>query len=123
MSSRYQRDANIDFSGPKGLGMSEESESKKKNDPWADMLRLAGGAAPVVGAGIGALVGGVPTGGIGALPGAAIGGAIGSGLGGLANQGANMMEEGPQQEEEARLSRERERQARQMAAMQMLSSM
>jgi outer membrane lipoprotein SlyB len=74
--------------------------------------------------GIGALAGGLPTGGIGAVPGAmlggGIGGALGTGAGALMGMGAEQRAEPAIEEEEARLRREMERQARSQAALDML---
>jgi hypothetical protein len=72
----------------------QEREGAKKAGGAADLMRLLAGAAPLVGAGIGAIAGGVPTGGIGAGPGMAIGGGLGSLAGAALGGGADMMTQG-----------------------------
>lgn len=66
----------------------QERQARAKASGNADWLRMLAGIAPAagtaLGAGAGALIGGIPTGGAGALPGAGIGGAIGGGLGQMA---------------------------------------
>jgi hypothetical protein len=72
----------------------QEREGAKKAGGAADLMRLLAGAAPLVGAGVGALAGGLPTGGIGAAPGMAIGGALGSLAGSALGGGADQMTQG-----------------------------
>lgn len=71
------------------LRMPKEREGRKEAEGTAGLLRMLAGAAPVVGTGIGALVGGlaggVPTLGAGAFPGAAAGAGIGGALGNAAS--------------------------------------
>lgn len=123
MTSRYQRDYKMNIGGL----TASEPQTKRKDDPWARMLDVVGSVAPAAGTAIGGGIGaalGAGAGGIGALPGAgigaALGGAAGSGLGALATGGAQAIRQPGVDEENDRLARERERQARQMAALSML---
>ena len=122
--SRYDPSYKIDTAG---LGASPEPQPKKKPDYLADFLRLAGGVAPAAGTVLGGLAGaglGAMAGGVGAVPGAGIGatlgGALGAGAGALAGQGADMMGRDEREAEDMRVERERERQARQQAALSLL---
>lgn len=128
---RYKRDApDLDFSSPSS-SFTSEAPKKRKSDPLEEFLRLGSAAAPAVGTGlgmgIGALAGGLPTGGIGAVPGAmlggGIGGALGTAAGGLMGYGAEKRSEPAMQEEDARMRREMERQARAQAALQMFGGL
>lgn len=126
MTSRYQRDYDIDFKG----AFSDPKRPEKKQNPWADALRFAGSAAPAVGTAIGALAGGAigaGAGGVGAIPGASIGAtlgnAIGSGAGALAGAGADWMTQGDEDAEMKALAQDEERRARQMAMMQLLGGL
>lgn len=71
------------------LRMPKEREGRQDAEGNAGLLRMLAGAAPVVGTGLGALVGGlaggIPTAGAGALPGADAGAKIGSALGSAAS--------------------------------------
>ncbi len=96
----------VDWSG---LGASPEPQKKKKNDPLADFLSLAGAVAPVAGTVIGGVAGGPG--------GALLGNAIGQGAGAAANWGAERLGADEREEEAMRVERERERQARQQAAL------
>lgn len=114
-SSRYAPD--VDYSR---FMSAREPKPKKKDDPLADILGLVQGAAPYVGAGIGGLAAGLSSGGMGAPAGMAIGGALGSAAGGLAGMGREALTADDREAEEERLSKEDERRARQMAAMQFM---
>lgn len=123
MTSRYQRDYKLNTANL----TASEPQQKRKDDPWARMLDVVGSVAPAAGTAIGGVAGGLlgaAAGGVGAVPGAAIGaslgGAAGSGLGALAGGGAAAIRQPDVDAEEDRLARERERQARQMAALSML---
>ena len=124
MTSRYQRDYKLNTANL----TASEPQTKRKDDPWARMLDVVGSVAPAAGTAIGGVAGGLlgaaAGGGVGAVPGAgigaAIGGAAGSGLGALAGGGAAAIRQPGVDAEEDRLARERERQARQMAALSML---
>lgn len=116
--SRYgTRYEGMDWSG---LGPSPEPQPDKKDDPLADFLRLAGTALPAVGGIAGTAIGA----GVGGLPGAMIGGSIGSAAGQAAGtaagMGADYMERDEREAEDKRFERERERQARQQAALSLL---
>lgn len=114
----YSRDYNF---GPSG-SFGSEPQAKPKHSGWEDFLRGAAGIAPAVGTVGGGIIGGILGGGVpGALAGAGIGGAAGTGLGGLANYGADQMDRPQAEAEDARMNREKERQARSQAAMQLLS--
>lgn len=126
MTSRYQRDYDIDFKG----AFSDPKRPEKKQNPWADALRFAGSAAPLAGTALGAIGGGLAgslAGGIGAIPGAAagagIGGALGSGAGAMMGAGADWMTQGAEDEEQKALADAEERRARQMAMMQLLGGL
>jgi hypothetical protein len=108
VAGRYSRDFDLDFSG---VTAQPEAPKKRKTDPVEEMLRIAGGLAPVAGTAIGAGVGSM-AGGIGAIPGAAIGGGIGAGLGGLAGYGADALGRDDREAEDERLAREEEKRAR-----------
>lgn len=126
MSSRYSPDApDYNFSASGAFGA--EPEQKKKPSALEDFLNLAGSVAPVwgtVAGGIGGGVLGAATGGPGVIPGAmagaGIGGAVGQGLGSLAHAGADYVGRDDEDEASARMNREQERQARAMAALNLL---
>lgn len=108
-----------------------QAPAPQKHDPLADFLRFAGGVAPAVGTGIGALVGGltagVPTAGaaapLGVAGGAGIGGAIGAGLGGLATGGADMIDRPASEEARRKDAETEELAARHRAALSLLGGM
>lgn len=125
--SRYQK--HYDLSGF-NAGMQDKPAYKRKQNPWADALRMVGTVAPAVGTAAGGILGGVigaGAGGVGALPGAGIGagigGALGQGAGMLATGGADMMTQGEEDKETQALADANERRARQMAALQMLGGL
>lgn len=101
MAGRYSRDFDLDFSG---VTAQPEAPKKRKTDPVEEMLRITQGLAPMAGAGIGALAGG--------LPGAAIGAGVGSAAGGLAGYGADWAARDEREAEAERLAREEEKRAR-----------
>lgn len=104
----YERDFDIDISGV----TKRRPPPKAKHDPLEDMLRMASAAAPAVGTGIGALVGGPA--------GAMAGGAIGSGVGALGMGGADMMGRDEEEAARRRQAEEDEQAAQHRAALSML---
>lgn len=113
-------------SGP-GSSWGSEAQTKPQNSALAEYLRLAGTAAPLVGTvggGVGGAILGAPALGIGAVPGAALGaglgGAAGTAVGAGLGMAADKMEEPSAQQEDARMRREMERQARMQASLAML---
>ncbi|MEK9644298.1 MAG: hypothetical protein VW547_02010 [Alphaproteobacteria bacterium] len=128
MPGRYDKTYDLDIKG--AFGQKEPPAPTRKQDPWAKMLELAGMAAPAVGTGAGALIGGAigsAAGGIGAVPGAAIGSAVGNaagqGLGALATGGAQELNRDNDEEYEGELRAQEERRARQQAALGLLGGM
>ena len=112
------------------LGASPEPQKKAKANPLEDFLRFAGAVAPVAGTALGAIGGGIlgsAAGGVGAIPGAmvggTIGGGIGAGIGSTANMGADWMGRGREEDEAMRIERERERMARQQAALSLMGGL
>ena len=114
--SGYDRDFDFDSSAI----TRKRPVPKRRSDPFEDMLRLAGSAAPFIGGGIGALAGGLPTGGIGAPPGAALGASLGAGAGAMLNEGAAMMGRDEVAEAERRKAEEEEQAAQHRMALEML---
>lgn len=116
----------FDFTSPSS-SFSSEPQKPRKRDPLEEFLRVASAAAPAIGTAAGGLIGGFAGGGAASIPGgllgASIGGGIGSAIGGLGTGAADAMAAPAQDDETARLNRERERQAREMAALQLLGSM
>lgn len=90
---------------------------KKQGMTLEEILRLAGGAAPIVGGVGGALAGSV-------IPGAgtAVGGAVGGGLGSLVGMGANMAADHMQQERESEQIEDEGEAMRELARKQRLAS-
>jgi hypothetical protein len=118
MPGRYDKTA--DFSFDVAGGLAPKKRAPVKRDPFEDMLRLAGNAAPMVGMGIGGLAAGLSSGGMGAPAGAGIGGAIGSAIGGGLNYGADMAGEDEAAEHERRRREDEERAAQNNAALSMI---
>ena len=97
-----------------------EQAKAKQGSANADLLRMLGGAAPVVGSAVGGIAGGLlgmaggPLGALGgASTGASLGGALGSLGGNALNAGADMQ---TREAEEADLSRRRKLEALQKVA-------
>jgi hypothetical protein len=99
----------VDVKGPSA----KEQEQAKRNAGTADLMRTIGSWAPVVGGGLGGLVGGLATGGAGIVPGMA----AGAGLGQLAGAGLGAAADGQTRgDEEADLSRRKKLEALQQMA-------
>lgn len=83
---RERPQLNVDMGSVRSSQGERNRAQKSRSDSefWAKVLPMVGTG---LGAGAGALIGGIPTGGIGALPGAGIGASIGGALGGAAGAG------------------------------------
>lgn len=97
-----------------GMLASEQQQAmkpkKKEGMTLEEILRLAGGAAPIVGGVAGTLIGGPA------------GTAIGGGIGGLAGVGANMAADHMQQEREGEEIEDEEEAMRELARKQRLAA-
>lgn len=127
MISRYQK--SYDLSGFHA-GMKDPPRKKREPNPWADALRFAGSAAPLVGGVMGGAAGtalgaiGGPAGMLGgAATGAGLGLAAGNAATGLANAGADALEREGMDAEAQRLADDEERRARQLASLQLLGQL
>lgn len=113
MPGRY--DKSSDFSFDVAGGLKPKKRPDIKADPLEEMLRLAGGVAPMAGAAIGGAVGGPVGMGIGA--------GIGSGVGALANYGADKAGEDEAAERERRRREDEEQAAQNQAALSLIGAL
>lgn len=131
------RHSELDFRG--GAFAPPERARRHKPSAIEQMLRLAQGAAPGIGAATGgvlggtagAIIAGAPTAGVGAIPGIAAGATGGSALGGAAGSAlgagvgylADQMGAEDAYAESERLAREEEKRARSQAALSILGGL
>lgn len=117
--SRYSVAPPPSFGASSAFGPPEAPKPRRK-DPLEDFLRMGSAVAPALGGVAGGIIGTAVGPGLGTAAGAGLGTMAGMALGGVGNHLADGISEPDERAENERVARENERQARAMAAMQLL---